>query len=160
MNTEVMFSSKTDNWSTPDSFYKLALEKYNINPILDVCADSQNTRCKLFYTKKEDGLKQEWDKDFWMNPPYGRNIQHWIKKAYNSCVKYNVEGVMLLPARTDTKWFHDYIYNKSEIHFIKGRLKFGDSKNSAPFPSILVIYRKRTKLQLWLQKILKQLRIF
>jgi site-specific DNA-methyltransferase (adenine-specific) len=76
-----------------------------------------------------------------MNPPYGRQISKWVKKAYESAKKGAVV-VGLLPARTDTKWFHDYIYNKAEIRFVRGRLKFGNSKNSAPFPSMLVIWRQ------------------
>jgi len=74
------------------------------------------------------------------NCPYGREISKWVKKAYEENKK-GVFVVMLLPARTDTKWFHDYIYNQHEIRFIKGRLKFNDGKQSAPFPSMLVIMR-------------------
>lgn len=81
----------------------------------------------------------------WCNPPYGREISKWVKKAYTSSKDDGTTVVMLLPARTDTKWFHEYIYNKSEIRFIKGRLKFGDSKNSAPFPSMVVVFRPQQK---------------
>ena len=76
----------------------------------------------------------------WCNPPYGREIGKWVEKAYNESLA-GVTVVMLLPARTDTKWFHDYIYGKAEIRFVRGRLKFGDSKNSAPFPSMVIIFR-------------------
>ncbi len=134
-----LFTSLTDEWETPqDLFDKLNKEfKFTI----DVCATKENTKCKLFYSKKEDGLKREWRVRCWMNPPYGRVIGEWVKKAYESAQK-GALVVALLPARTDTKWFHDYIYNKAEIRFIKGRLKFSGSKNSAPFPSMIVIWRK------------------
>jgi len=75
------------------------------------------------------------------NPPYGRSLKDWVEKCYLEGGKQNTTVVMLIPARTDTKYFHDYIYGKSEIRFLKGRLKFGDSKNSAPFPSMICIYR-------------------
>lgn len=135
MNKEALFSSKTDLWSTPqDFFYKLNNE-FNFN--LDVCATEENAKCDIFFTKKEDGLSQNWDDwRVWMNPPYGREIYKWVKKASES----NGLVVCLLPARTDTRWFHDYIYKKAEIRFIKGRLKFGNAKNSAPFPSMIVIF--------------------
>lgn len=75
------------------------------------------------------------------NPPYGNKIKLWVEKCYRESLKENTIVVMLVPARTDTKWFHDYVYNRAEIRFIKGRLKFGNSKNSAPFPSMVVVFR-------------------
>ena len=78
-----------------------------------------------------------------VNPPYGREIGNWVEKAYKTNEEHGNLVVMLLPARTDTKWFHDFIYHKAEIRFIRGRLKFGDSKNSAPFPSMVVIYKEK-----------------
>lgn len=136
MNTKVMFSSETPEWSTPQYIFDKLNSRYDFE--LDVCATKENTKCNFYYTKEKDGLSQDWTKYEgykWMNPPYGREIGKWVKKAYES-----EKTVCLLPARTDTKWFHDYIYGKAEIEFIKGRLKFGDSKNSAPFPSMIVIY--------------------
>ncbi len=111
-----LFTSLTDEWETPqDLFDKLNKEfKFTI----DVCATKENAKCKLFYSKKEDGLKREWGVRCWMNPPYGRVIGKWVKKAYESAQK-GALVVALLPARTDTKWFHEYIYNKAEIRFIK-----------------------------------------
>ncbi|MDG4967109.1 phage N-6-adenine-methyltransferase [Lactococcus lactis] len=79
------------------------------------------------------------------NPPYGRQVKDWFKKAYNESQKDNTTVVMLIPARTDRIYFHEYIYHKSEIRFIKGPLKFGDAKNSATFPSMVVIFRKDNK---------------
>lgn len=139
MNTEVMFSSKTDQWATPQDFFEEVNAEFHFN--LDVCALPENAKCQAYYTPEMDGLKQPWYGTCWCNPPYGREIKKWVEKAYNEHKKNGNCIVMLLPARTDTRWFHDYIYGKSEIRFIKGRLKFGNAKNSAPFPSMLVIYR-------------------
>ena len=130
-----MMSSNTDMWATPQATFDALNAEFNF--ATDVCATPENAKCSKFYTKEQDGLKQEWVGVCWMNPPYGREIGKWVKKAAES----NALIVGLLPARTDTKWFHDYIYGKAEIRFIKGRLKFGDAKNSAPFPSMVVIWR-------------------
>ena len=138
MNTAVMFSSNTDMWATPQDFFDVINKEFNFT--VDVCATAENTKCSLFFTPEQDGLKQKWEGVCYMNPPYGRSIGKWIQKAYNSS-KEGAVVVGLLPARTDTKWFHEYIYNKAEIRFIKGRLKFGGCKNSAPFPSMIVIWR-------------------
>lgn len=134
-----LFTSNTDEWSTPQNLFDELNSEFHFD--LDVCATKDNAKCKKFFTKKENGLNQEWNGVVWMNPPYGREIEKWIKK----CSEYNNIAVALLPARTDTKWFHDYIYHKSQIRFIKGRLKFGNCKNSAPFPSMIVIFNKRRK---------------
>lgn len=135
-----MFSSKTDLWATPQDFFNRLNDEFCFD--VDVCASPENAKCDIFFTKEQDGLSQSWGKNIcWCNPPYGREIGKWVKKAYTSSEDEGSTVVMLLPARTDTKWFHEYIYNKSEIRFIKGRLKFGDSKNSAPFPSMVVVFR-------------------
>ena len=105
---------------------------------------TENAKCDKYFTKEIDGLKQTWGGEVcWCNPPYGREVGKWVKKAYQSCIHEKATVVMLLPARTDTKWFHEYIYGKAEIKFLKGRLKFGGSKNSAPFPSFLAIFRTK-----------------
>lgn len=143
----VMFSSKTDMWSTPQWLFNELNGKYIFN--IDVCAVSENAKCEIYFTPEIDGLSKPWvdvakslclQPVFWMNPPYGRQIGKWIKKAYDEHQK-GATVVCLLPAKTDTKWFHNYIYGKAEITFIKGRLKFGDSKNNAPFPSMVVVYK-------------------
>ena len=141
MNTDVMFSSATDNWSTPQDFFDKLNDEFHFT--LDVCADENNHKCEHYYTKEIDGLSHPWIGTIWCNPPYGRKIGEWVRRAYISSYIGSATVVMLLPARTDTRWFHDYIYNKSntEIRFIKGRLKFGGCKNSAPFPSMVVIFR-------------------
>ena len=138
---KVHFSSKTNEWETPqDLFDKLSLEFGGFRT--DVCATKENTKVIHYFSKEQDGLTQDWtDLDCWMNPPYGREISKWIKKAATGGAK---RVVCLLPSRTDTRWFHDYIYKnpKAEIRFLKGRLKFGGGQNSAPFPSMVVIFRK------------------
>ena len=140
MNTELMFSSKTDMWSTPQDFFDKLNEEFNFD--LDPCSTHENAKCKEHYTILEDGLKQDWSGHrVFVNPPYGRVLKEWVKKCSDESKKDNTTVVMLIPARTDTSYFHDYIYKKAkEIRFIRGRLKFGDSKNAAPFPSMVVIF--------------------
>lgn len=134
-----MFSSSTDQWSTPQDFFDKLDKEFGFD--LDPCADAENHKCEKYYTIKEDGLRQDWGgHNVFCNPPYGREIHKWVKKAYDESRKENTLVVMLIPARTDTSYFHDYIYGKAEIRFIRGRLKFGNSKNSAPFPSMVVVF--------------------
>lgn len=129
----VHFSSETDEWATPQDVFDALNAEFHFT--LDPCATPKNAKCGRFYTKKDDGLSKDWSNDrVFMNPPYGREIGKWVAKLSE------VGGVALLPARTDTRWFHDYIYHKAEVRFIKGRLKFGGSKNSAPFPSMIVVF--------------------
>lgn len=132
-----LFSSKTDEWATPwDLFSKLDL-LFDFER--DVCASPNNTKCYYFFTKEDDGLKQDWGhKRVWCNPPYGKEITKWVEKCYN----HNGLAVMLLPVRTDTRWWQSYINNNPNVHiiFIKGRLKFGGAKNPAPFPSAIVMF--------------------
>lgn len=140
MNTELMFSSKTDDWSTPQDFFDELNTEFNFN--LDPCASDTNHKCQNYFTKEQNGLTKSWEHyTIFCNPPYGRDIKYWVEKAYNEFLKGDTTVVMLLPARTDTKWFHDYIYSKAEIRFIKGRLKFGGCKHNAPFPSMVVIFK-------------------
>lgn len=139
-NIEVMYSSKTDNWGTPQDFFDKLNNEFHFT--LDPCADKNNHKCKKYYTKEEDGLLQDWEGEtVFCNPPYGRQIGKWVEKCFNESKKDGTMVVMLIPARTDTKYFHQYIYNKAELRFVKGRLKFGDSKKNAPFPSMVVIFR-------------------
>lgn len=140
MNNELMFSSKKDNWSTPDDFYEMLNSEFEFT--LDPCADDDNHKCNKYFTIFDDGLKQDWGgNNVFCNPPYGKDIKKWVKKCHEESKKPNTNIVMLIPARTDTSYFHEYIYNKaSEIRFLKGRLKFGNSKNSAHFPSMIVIF--------------------
>jgi phage N-6-adenine-methyltransferase len=141
MNTEVMFSSKTDEWETPQDLFDKLVKDYG-EFTLDVCATPENAKCKKYFTKEIDGLSQSWQGEIcWMNPPYGREIGKWVKKAYEESKIGNCIVFALLPARTDTAWFHDYIYKECAFSLLRGRLKFGGSKNSAPFPSMIVIFR-------------------
>lgn len=137
---KMMFSSATDMWATPQSFFDELNNEFHFT--LDPCATKANAKCNKFYTIDEDGLRQDWGGEVvFCNPPYGRTISSWVRKCSESARKPNTTVVALLPARTDTRYFHDYIYGKAkEIRFIKGRLKFGDSKNSAPFPSMVVVF--------------------
>ena len=139
---DVMFSSKTGDWATPKEFFnKLNLKFGPFN--LDPCASPHNTKCANFYTKPEDGLSKSWQGyTVFVNPPYGRGIEAWIKKAYEESQDPDTKVVMLIPARTDTKYWHDYIMKSERIYFVKGRLKFGNSQNSAPFPSAVVVFSK------------------
>lgn len=136
-----LFTSNTDLWATPQDFFDRLNEEFGFE--LDVCAIAENAKCKKYYNPEIDGLKQEWEGVCWMNPPYGRSIGEWVKKAYQSSLA-GATVVCLIPARTDTRWFHDYCM-KGEIRFVKGRLKFGNSKNSAPFPSAIVIFGDKAK---------------
>ena len=138
MINQGLFTSNTDLWATPQSFFDELNNEFGFE--LDVFANIENAKCSKFFTKETDGLQQNWDNQCcWMNPPYGREIKSWVKKA--SDARGGVV-VCLLPARTDTSWFHDFIYKKHnvEIRFVRGRLKFGDATNSAPFPSMVVIF--------------------
>lgn len=140
-NIAVMFSSKTNDWSTPQDFYDELNNEFGFT--LDPCADEYNHKCNKYFTEEDDGLLQDWGGEtVFCNPPYGKAIKDWVRKAYIEGCKPNTTVVLLIPARTDTQYFHDYVYHEAkEIRFIKGRLKFGDSKNAAPFPSMVVIYR-------------------
>jgi site-specific DNA-methyltransferase (adenine-specific) len=132
-----MFSKKSDEWATPQNLFDKLNEEFGFT--LDPCATKENAKCEKYFTQQEDGLSKSWKGEtVFCNPPYSQ-IKEWVKKCYDEAWKVN-RIVLLIPARTDTRYFHDYIYRKSEIRFIKGRLKFGDSKNSAPFPSMIVIF--------------------
>ena len=140
-NTQVvMFSSKTGEWATPQEFFDKL--NWRFGPFdLDPCADAVNAKCAKFYTMEDDGLSQSWEgHNSFINPPYGRGIDKWIKKAYEESRKENTKVVMLIPSRTDTRYWHQYVMKADEIHFVKGRLKFGDSDNAAPFPSAVVVF--------------------
>ena len=139
MNKELMFSSAKCEWETPQDLFDKLNQEFKFT--LDVCALPENAKCDQFYTPEDDGLLQPWNGVCWMNPPYGRTIRHWVEKAYTSSLM-GATVVCLLPARTDTRWFHDFC-TKGEIRFIKGRLKFGGHKNNAPFPSMIVIFKTR-----------------
>lgn len=136
---DIPLTSQTCLWATPEKLFKDLNAEFNFS--LDVCANDKNHKCERYYTPNDDGLLQPWDKVNWCNPPYGNRINDWLEKArrekLNGCTT-----VVLIPARTDTRWFHNHVLGVAdEIRFIKGRLKFGGSKSNAPFPSMLIVYR-------------------
>ena len=142
LNMNIHFSSQSNEWATPQEFFDELNKEFNFT--LDPCATKENAKCDKFYTIEDDGLSKDWRNEIvFCNPPYGRQIKKWVEKAYwtNQTNMVDTPVVMLIPARTDTKYFHDYIYNKAEIRFIRGRLKFGGHINSAPFPSMVVIFK-------------------
>lgn len=142
MLTSGLTSSNTDEWATPQDLFDALDATFHFT--LDPCATPENAKCAKFYTKEQDGLKQDWGGAvIWCNPPYGREIGKWIQK----CAEHRGVAVMLIPARTDTRWWHSYIDKNPDAHvyFIKGRLKFGDGKNPAPFPSAIVVYTNWSK---------------
>lgn len=138
-----LFSSNTNEWATPVKFFEELNKEFNFT--LDPCATEENAKCRKYFTEKENGLAQDWKGEVvFCNPPYGRALSLWVKKCYEEHKKHGITVVMLIPARTDTKYFHEYIYGKSEMRFIKGRLHFNDDCRNgkrAPFPSMVVIYK-------------------
>ena len=139
MNTELMFSSKSNEWETPQDLYEELNSEFGFT--LDPCSTPDNAKCEKFYTLQDNGLEQDWEGEtVFCNPPYGRELPKWIRKCFEGAQKPETKVVMLIPARTDTRAFHKYILGKSEIRFIQGRLKFNGYKYSAPFPSMVVVF--------------------
>lgn len=135
-------SSKSDQWATPQQWFDyLDLEfKFTLDP----CADANNAKCKNFFSPEDDGLSKSWAGErVFMNPPYGREIGKWMKKAYRECVESHALVVCLVPARVDTAWWHEYAAKASDIRFPVGRIKFGDASAPAPFPVAIVIFRPK-----------------
>jgi phage N-6-adenine-methyltransferase len=137
MTTAVYFSSATDEWATPQNLFD-ALDRI-FHFTLDVCATSANAKCSAFYTREQDGLSQPWRGTIWCNPPYGRAIPRWVERAFEAA-RAGATVVMLVPARTDTAWWHNYVRRADTVTLLRGRLKFGGTKNSAPFPSAIVTF--------------------
>lgn len=137
---DVAFRSERDDWRTPLWLFKILNQQFNFD--CDVCSSQENALCENYFTKENSCLNQNWDNVNFMNPPYGREIIYFIEKAHNEWKNNNKTIVALLPVRTDTKWFHNYIYNKAKIIFVKGRLRFdiGKKLDNAPFPSMIVIW--------------------
>ncbi|WP_409043290.1 phage N-6-adenine-methyltransferase [Latilactobacillus sakei] len=146
MNKELMFSSKKEDWETPQLFFNELNKKYKFN--WDLASSDANAKCVNHFTVGDDSLSQDWsalEGNLWLNPPYGRDLKHWVKKAYESSLDRSGLLVMLIPSRTDTSYWHDYIFDKAQIKFIRGRLKFengGVASQPAPFPSALIVYGK------------------
>ena len=138
MMSPALYSSATDEWPTPRAFFARLDRRYHFT--LDPCATPENATCPTYFTKEDDGLKQDWGAHrVFCNPPYGRTVGPWARK----CVEASQRGalvVLLVPARTDTKWFHDWVQGKAQIKFMRGRLRFGEADSCAPFPSMLATY--------------------
>jgi phage N-6-adenine-methyltransferase len=138
------FNSVKQDWTTPQSLFNKINLEFNFE--WDLAASETNAKCSKFFTKEQDGLKQIWDGVCWLNPPYGdksSKMVDWIKKAYNDSKNNDkLTVVMLIPARTNTKWFHEYCMKAAELKFILGRPKFGDSKHGLPQPLVLVVFKK------------------
>ncbi|MBI1902912.1 MAG: phage N-6-adenine-methyltransferase [Planctomycetes bacterium] len=136
---QALFSSVRDDWETPQFLFDGLNAEFGFD--LDVCATADNAKCRRFYTKADDGLAQRWEGVCWMNPPYGREIEKWVRKAFEESQRHAALVVCLLPARTDTRWWHKYVLRATEIRYLRGRLKFAGACNSAPFPSAIVVFR-------------------
>lgn len=135
-----MFSSERTDWETPHEFFGNVDNSYG--PFdLDVCASRDNAKAPTYFDENDDGLQQDWGRRrCWMNPPFGRGIAAWVRKAYESA-QDGATVVCLLPARTDTSWWHDYVEKAQEVRKLRGRLKFVGAKSNAPFPVALVVFR-------------------
>lgn len=139
MKTEVLFSSDNDVWDTPQWLFDALHKEFGFT--LDPCSNGENQKCQHHFTMHENGLLQDWENHVvFMNPPYSQ-VNDWMRKAYGAS-REGATVVCLIPSRTDTDWWHKYAM-KGEIRFIKGRLKFGNAVNPAPFPSALIVFRPR-----------------
>lgn len=135
--------AKTDEWETPQYLFNALNDEFHFT--VDVCATPGNAKVSKYYTKEQNGLLQDWTGEtVWCNPPYGRQMPLWIEKCYQHFANGGV-AVMLIPSRTDTKAFHKWILPYAEIRFVKGRLRFGGSKENAPFASMIVVYKQNRK---------------
>lgn len=141
MQTKALFSTGRDDWETPQDLFNALDAEFHFT--LDSCATIENAKCDYFFTEAEDGLTQSWaGETVWCNPPYSSGKQNeWVKKCYEESRVPGTTVVLLIPARTDTARFHDYIYGKAEVRFIRGRLRFVGADHNAPFPSMLCIFR-------------------
>jgi phage N-6-adenine-methyltransferase len=136
-----LFSSNQESWATPQELFDALDEEFRFT--LDPCASASNAKCDRYFTVADDGLVQPWTGSVFMNPPYGRTIGKWVEKAYRESL-LGATVVCLIPARTDTAYWHDYVMRAHEVRFIRGRLHFGGgherTARNAPFPSAVVIF--------------------
>lgn len=138
-----VFSRKSDNWETPQYLFDQLNEEFHFT--LDACASEENKKCQRYFSVENNGLEKDWSGEIvFCNPPYSE-VKKWVEKAYRESSENGATVVLLIPSRTDTKWFHEYIWGKSEIRFIKGRLRFGNATENAPFPSMIVVYLGKRK---------------
>jgi phage N-6-adenine-methyltransferase len=137
--SHILFSSRSDDWETPQNFFDKLNSEFGFQ--VDAAASPDNAKCAVFFTKQMNGLAQEWSgKVVFVNPPYGKQMSKWMQKAFESSLA-GATVVCLVHSRTDTRWWFEWVQGKAEVRFVRGRLKFGDGKQSAPFPSAVVIYR-------------------
>lgn len=135
----ILFSSSSDEWSTPVELFNELNNEFKFS--LDPCCSIENKKCNKYYTIEDNGLLKSWKGEkVFCNPPYSK-LNEWVEKCYREACNDNTLVCLLIPARTDTKYFHNFIYNRSEIRFIKKRLRFNGSSQNAPFPSMIVIFR-------------------
>lgn len=139
-----LLSSNKDDWETPDKLFHYLDNIFHFT--LDPCSNGSNYKCQTYYTYKnydDNGLVNSWEGHIvFCNPPYGKCIIEWIKKGYYESIYNDVLSCFLIPARTDTDWFHNYILGSADIYFLRGRIKFKGAKYFAPFPSMLVIFSR------------------
>ncbi|MGG0308282.1 DNA N-6-adenine-methyltransferase [Priestia megaterium] len=141
-----LFMSEKEDWGTPQDLFNKLHTYFNFT--LDPCSSHTNHKCEKYFTIEEDGLSQSWEGEtVFMNPPYGKQLKDWMKKAYEESKK-GTTIVCLVPSRTDTQWFHNYAYGKGEVVFFNRRLEFEGSNNKAPFPACLVIFNPKSKLDI------------
>jgi site-specific DNA-methyltransferase (adenine-specific) len=139
---DVHFSSKKQNWATPPELFKKLNEEFQFTR--DVCAEEWNAKLPDYWTEEDDCLSKDWEGVLWMNPPYGKELKKFVKKAFEESQKKAKTIVALIPSRTDTSYFHDYILDKSEIRFLRGRVRFHTEDGvggTAPFPSMIVVWK-------------------
>ena len=137
-----MYSSSSCEWETQQKLFDELDAEFHFT--LDPCSTDLNAKCSKHYTKEQNGLIQDWSGEtVFCNPPYGKGIEAWCRKCYEHSIGGGT-AVMLIPARTDTAYFHDWIYGKAEIRFLRGRIRYGNSKWNAPFPSMIAIFRRKT----------------
>lgn len=137
-----LFSRESEDWETPSDLFENLDKEFQFT--LDPCCTEQTKKCEKHYTKEDDGLTKDWSNEVvFCNPPYGRAIAKWVQKASEEANR-GATVVLLIPARTDTRWFHEHIYKKAEIRFLCGRLRFNGHHQPAPFPSMVVVMRKES----------------
>lgn len=137
--TEDRFSAKSVEYETPQAFFDALDVEFHFT--LDVAASIENAKCLVFYTRDQDGLSQSWTGTCWCNPPYGRDLPRWIRKAVESA-RAGTTTVMLIPARTNTNWWHDLVMVHGVVRFVRGRLRFNGGRHGLPFPLAVVVIQK------------------
>jgi phage N-6-adenine-methyltransferase len=147
-----LFTSDRQDWETPAALFRTLDAEFGFE--LDVCATKENAKCSAFFSPEVDGLKEAWHGVCWMNPPYGSAIRLWMAKAYSSSLE-GATVVCLVPSRTDTRWWHDFVM-RGEIRFVEGRVSFGNGENPAPFPSAIVVFRPKRYLSMALARRIKK----